>query len=451
MEKLKKIKTKLKGVYIIEPILSDTNSKEFFFQFYNREELKKIKIKNEFKFDTQIKLEKKVLKGLCFQKKYLQSKLIRVTKGKIYQVIVDLRERSKTYGQWEGIELSEENKKILYVPKGFALGYLSLEDGTEIECKDDEEYTLEDVGEIAWNDKDINVAWNFESYGFQEREVIVLKKDEDQLSFKEYTIRQTKEYKIKEKWNYIKKNAERIKTLLEIGAILFAIIITIIIAWESWNFENYYGIPMKYGRSDLLEKSRRTVFLLIMVAIYIWLFLYKIKRENKKIEPIKAFILGMYVGCFNYLIMAETLTYYVSEKIQKYAMTFSGEFYFEIFLSFIGLNAVCFSIIKFESANRILKNIASTIVIIIAILFLSGISKNIVDGYSWKRNYEIIKKDGEVKVVVNIYDGQFVVLEGKIEDENKKLKIIKSKYDFIDKEGMVLEYMFFQKVELIDD
>ena len=109
--------------------------------------------------DNQSMSTKGVLRGLHFQKKYPQGKLVRVIKGKVFDVAVDLRPNSKTYGKWFGIELSEENKKQFYISEGFAHGFLVLSDEAEFCYKVTDFYHPEDEGGIAWNDPDIGIDW----------------------------------------------------------------------------------------------------------------------------------------------------------------------------------------------------------------------------------------------------------------------------------------------------
>ena len=188
MDKFKKLETTLPGIYIIEPLLHGDN-RGFFFEFYNRDEFEKIGITDTFVQDNHSKSDRGVLRGLHFQKRFFQSKLIRVIKGKIYDIAVDIRKGSSTYGRWVGVELSEENRRMLYIPKGFAHGFLSLENGTEIEYKCDEVYLPQYDSGIMWNDKDIDINWNFEKYGLKESEIILSNKDREQEGFKEYTER----------------------------------------------------------------------------------------------------------------------------------------------------------------------------------------------------------------------------------------------------------------------
>ena len=118
--------------------------------------------------------------------KYSQAKLINILKGSVLDVVVDLREDSKTFGKCYSIELSEKNKKMLFVPKYFAHGFLTLENDTQIFYKCDNFYNSKSEAGILWNDSDLNIEWNFTKYGINENELIISEKDKKNMSFKEY-------------------------------------------------------------------------------------------------------------------------------------------------------------------------------------------------------------------------------------------------------------------------
>ena len=118
--------------------------------------------------------------------KYSQAKLINILKGSVLDVVVDLREDSKTFGKYYSIELSEKNRKMLFVPKYFAHGFLTLENDTQIFYKCDNFYNPESEAGIMWNDSDLNIEWNFKKYGINENELIISEKDKKNMSFKEY-------------------------------------------------------------------------------------------------------------------------------------------------------------------------------------------------------------------------------------------------------------------------
>ncbi|MCQ2795360.1 MAG: dTDP-4-dehydrorhamnose 3,5-epimerase [Bacilli bacterium] len=155
---LKFTKTAIKDVYIIEPQVFGDN-RGYFMETYSESDFKKAELNYNFVQDNQSKSKKGVLRGLHFQKKHPQAKLVRVIKGEVFDVAVDLREGSSTYGKWVGVLLSEENKKQLLIPRGFAHGFLVISDTAEFVYKCDEFYHPEDEGGIIYNDKDINIEW----------------------------------------------------------------------------------------------------------------------------------------------------------------------------------------------------------------------------------------------------------------------------------------------------
>lgn len=155
---------KIKGVYIIQPkIFGDKRG--YFMETYNYEDFIKAGLDLVFVQDNQSKSKKGVLRGLHYQKPYPQGKLVRVISGEVFDVAVDLRKASPTYGQWEGICLSAENKKQFYVPEGFAHGFLVLSEEAELVYKCTEFYKPEFEGSIAWNDPDIGIKWPLEDTG----------------------------------------------------------------------------------------------------------------------------------------------------------------------------------------------------------------------------------------------------------------------------------------------
>ena len=126
---------------------------------YNEGEFKQAGLNLTFVQDNHSKSRKGVLRGLHFQKTYPQGKLVRVIKGEVFDVAVDLRKNSDTYKKWFGVVLSEENKKQFYIPKGFAHGFLVLSGEAEFVYKCTELYHPEDEGGIAWNDPEIAIEW----------------------------------------------------------------------------------------------------------------------------------------------------------------------------------------------------------------------------------------------------------------------------------------------------
>ena len=158
MGKFNFIKTSIDGVMIIEPTAFG-DSRGYFMETYQREDFIKGGITVEFVQDNQSMSTKGVLRGLHFQKQFPQSKLVRCIRGEVFDVAVDLREGSPTYGKWEGVLLSAENKRQFFIPKGFAHGFLVLSDEAEFVFKVDDFYHPNDEGGLMWNDPDIGVEW----------------------------------------------------------------------------------------------------------------------------------------------------------------------------------------------------------------------------------------------------------------------------------------------------
>lgn len=149
---------KISGVYIIEPKLFGDN-RGYFMETYNYEAFKAAGLDMIFIQDNQSKSKKGVLRGLHYQKPKPQGKLVRVISGEVFDVAVDLRKHSPTYGQWEGIILSADNKKQFYIPEGFAHGFLVLSEEAEFVYKCTDFYRFEFEGSLAWNDPDIAIQW----------------------------------------------------------------------------------------------------------------------------------------------------------------------------------------------------------------------------------------------------------------------------------------------------
>lgn len=162
MGKFKRIDTFINDLCIIEPTVFNDN-RGFFMETYNDKEFKEIGINYNFIQDNQSKSAKGVLRGLHFQKEHSQAKLVRVIKGEVFDVAVDLRKSSKTFGKYYGLVLSEENKKQLMIPKGFAHGFLVLSDEAEFVYKCDDFYYVDDQCGIIWNDPSINIKWPLDS------------------------------------------------------------------------------------------------------------------------------------------------------------------------------------------------------------------------------------------------------------------------------------------------
>ena len=146
------------GLCVITPTVHG-DRRGYFTETYNFREMQEAEIDTVFVQDNQSSSTKGVLRGLHFQINYPQAKLVRVIRGNVFDVAVDIRRGSSTFGQYYGVELSEENHKQLFVPRGFAHGFLVLSDFAEFCYKCDDYWHPNDEGGIIWNDPDINIAW----------------------------------------------------------------------------------------------------------------------------------------------------------------------------------------------------------------------------------------------------------------------------------------------------
>jgi dTDP-4-dehydrorhamnose 3,5-epimerase len=158
MGQIKVTKCLIEGLYIIEPAVHG-DSRGYFMETYNQRDMQENGLNMVFVQDNQSMSVKGVLRGLHFQKQYPQGKLVRVIKGRVFDVAVDLRADSETYGKWYGVELSEENKKQFYISEGFAHGFLVLSDTAEFCYKVTDFYHPGDEGGLAWNDPEIGIEW----------------------------------------------------------------------------------------------------------------------------------------------------------------------------------------------------------------------------------------------------------------------------------------------------
>ncbi|MGL6064756.1 MAG: dTDP-4-dehydrorhamnose 3,5-epimerase [Fusobacteriaceae bacterium] len=179
MAKFKKVETGIKDLIVIEPTIFGDN-RGFFMESYSCKDFKEIGIDIPFIQDNHSKSKKGVLRGLHFQTKYTQGKLVRVTAGSVLDAAVDLRKESPTFGKYYLVELTEENKKMFYIPAGFAHGFLTLEDNTEFQYKCTDYYAPEFDSGILWNDKDLNINWELEKYNLTEETLIISEKDKTQ-------------------------------------------------------------------------------------------------------------------------------------------------------------------------------------------------------------------------------------------------------------------------------
>lgn len=158
MGQIKVTNCAIEGLYIIEPAVHG-DTRGYFMETYNRRDMEEAGLDMVFVQDNQSMSVKGVLRGLHFQKQHPQGKLVRVIRGRVFDVAVDLRADSATYGKWYGLELSEENKKQFYISPGFAHGFLVLSDSAEFCYKCTDFYHPGDEGGLAWNDPAIGIVW----------------------------------------------------------------------------------------------------------------------------------------------------------------------------------------------------------------------------------------------------------------------------------------------------
>lgn len=163
-------KTEIEDVYIID-VKTYGDSRGYFMETYQESDFRNAGLVYKFVQDNQSSSRKGVLRGLHFQKTHPQAKLVRVLKGEVFDVAVDLRKGSETYGKWVGVLLSEANKKQFLIPRGFAHGFVVVSDHAEFAYKCDDFYHPEDEGGLIWNDPDIAVEWP------QVGEIILSEKD----------------------------------------------------------------------------------------------------------------------------------------------------------------------------------------------------------------------------------------------------------------------------------
>lgn len=180
MAKLRLEQTGIEGLLIIEPTVYG-DARGSFMETYRYEEYFNIGVTKRFVQDNQSVSKKGVLRGLHFQKNHPQGKLVRVIKGTAYDVAVDLRKNSSTYGKWFGVYLSGDNHKQFYIPEGFAHGFLSLSDEVIFVYKCTDYYRPDDEGGVVWNDPDLAIDWPIHEVN----EVIVSEKDKLLPKFRE--------------------------------------------------------------------------------------------------------------------------------------------------------------------------------------------------------------------------------------------------------------------------
>ena len=161
-EALTKIPTSLPGVFILEPrVFSDERG--FFFESYNQRTMESAGIVENFVQDNHSSSSRNVLRGLHYQVKQPQGKLVRVVEGEILDVAVDLRRSSPSFGRWEAASLSSENHRMLWIPVGFAHGFLVLSEKAQVLYKATDFYAPEFERTLIWNDRELNIRWGLQS------------------------------------------------------------------------------------------------------------------------------------------------------------------------------------------------------------------------------------------------------------------------------------------------
>lgn len=158
MGKIKVTKAPIEGLYIIEPAVYGDH-RGYFTETYNQQDMFDAGLTMNFVQDNESMSTKGVLRGLHFQKTHPQGKLVRVMEGRVFDVAVDIRQGSPTFGKWFGVELTEDNHKQFYISPGFAHGFLVLSDRAKFAYKCTDFYHPEDEGGLAWNDPDIAIQW----------------------------------------------------------------------------------------------------------------------------------------------------------------------------------------------------------------------------------------------------------------------------------------------------
>ena len=170
----------IEGLYVIEPTVFK-DERGYFVETYNQNDFREAGLNMVFVQDNQSMSVKGVLRGLHFQKQYPQGKLVRAIRGTVFDVAVDLRSDSGTYGKWFGVTLSAENKKQFYIPEGFAHGFLVLSDEAEFAYKCTDFYHPGDEGGLLWSDPEIGVEWPIE----EGMELITSEKDQKRSGLKD--------------------------------------------------------------------------------------------------------------------------------------------------------------------------------------------------------------------------------------------------------------------------
>jgi dTDP-4-dehydrorhamnose 3,5-epimerase len=178
MDTLKKISTSLPGVFILEPrVFGDERG--FFFESYNQQAMAEVGIAERFVQDNHSCSSRNVLRGLHYQVKHPQGKLVRVAEGEVLDVAVDMRRSSPNFGCWEAVRLSGENKRMLWIPVGFAHGFRVISEKAHVLYKATDFYAPEHERTLAWNDPDVKINWELDS------EPIMSAKDQRGVAFRD--------------------------------------------------------------------------------------------------------------------------------------------------------------------------------------------------------------------------------------------------------------------------
>jgi dTDP-4-dehydrorhamnose 3,5-epimerase len=178
MNALKKIPTSLPGVFALEPrVFGDERG--FFFESYNQKIMTEAGIAENFVQDNHSCSSRNVLRGLHYQLKHPQGKLVRVAEGEILDVAVDMRRSSPTFGRWEGVRLSGENKRMLWIPAGFAHGFRVISENAHVLYKATDFYAPEHERTVAWNDSQLKINWELDG------EPVVSTKDQRGVAFRD--------------------------------------------------------------------------------------------------------------------------------------------------------------------------------------------------------------------------------------------------------------------------
>lgn len=178
---IKKIPTSLSGVVILEPRVFE-DDRGFFFESYNEQTMAQLGITQKFVQDNHSRSARNVLRGLHYQVKHPQGKLVRVAEGEIIDVAVDLRRTSAGFGKWEAVRLSGENKRMLWIPSGFAHGFRVISEKAHVLYKATDFYAPEHERTLAWNDPELKIEWELDS------DPIVSAKDQRGIAFREAEV-----------------------------------------------------------------------------------------------------------------------------------------------------------------------------------------------------------------------------------------------------------------------